>query len=1369
MYVPLAGNCSQRAGDPYGQRAIALQAGINQFSNSKASEQSTAGYIAFSGSIISGHEFEPVVLNEAGKIAFDSQIDVLEQEIDDLNFRSGTDYAEALDKAISWFNDETLTPNSKQAIVFISDGRPTQQEERLPDLQNSLLAADIPVYGIFLGTGSAGSALEDLSTSQRYYTIDPDSSRKLAVVVDSIITEISQGFAAQTVSVQNVSTGQSSASSDSIEAISETEFRIFLDSTIELDKGSNQVAINANFSSPAQGVDDTTISFNVTINVEGDPDPDCITYYCYPESRLEILNDSLTQQNTSYTIRLTTYDTSLSVAYFTVSTTNEGDREADVRFTSRVEETDNTGTTYLVFEGTYQFRSSNSGTSAPNNGTVEARLTDTLFAEWENTRASRDTATARKNVKSLPNGFSIDSVSSSTSPYADFGTVTTWQAGDSMPLVGKIFADNEILQEYQSSPLNEYIRWEFRDTVTGNLNDSSIGFLTADSVHQLSFYPRQARKTVKIMAWLDRPDLPQELRNQTRDSILVYIGPGEPSYLVIEGTPDSSLTNLYDPGRNSEIDLIEIDPNSREDSAYAILRDKESNFIGPSTNTDWESRNPNIVTARDGDADIGEGHVEKGVEDSGQVYVLATSGTYPGLLDSVLVVSRKYTIDSLRIVNEPGQRIGELAMTTNDDTTLYVEGWRSDGLGWETVTADWSIVSQTVTTEPLPPSGSADWEFSPSDTGTGWIKVERPGAASDSIQIDFTPGFPTQLEIEIIDPAIDSIIAGQEITAVVRIRNENGPIPGLYCYPDQTGGRLVVYQDVLGPGGGTRPDPTSTVNDSTAPLNQEPDTAWRSPECFTNGIDTVSFVLYYAPSSPDSLNQLIVRLHGLEARTDEFRVYPDSVDSITMYNVSTPEPSPAGDTIRLDAGNYRLLESRLYDRFGNSIDCSTDSVVWRAQGGIPQVTDSTACRIYYKTDDVQYDAEGTVCVRSGMDTSIADCAYIIITAPDAVLVTAKTRDFDADGYLDGIVLTYDKAIDTTGFSTGNIDISYVRTSFDITQARLIEDNILLVTFAEEDTGVPQTGWTPQISITGLNGADDVNERTAADGAPPVIWKVVKEIKNIDDRSQDIVTVTFSENLSTTPGGADSPFESFIVWQDNDSSLAVVDTMLEDIDFFLVSQEDDQAKFQMKNGRNLTVDNLLSIQVGGDFKFSDNAANPQKTANNRQVYVELEGLDLRVTAGPNPFPPNANPAYLKEDETLRSYKSKTVAEFVYNFGGTAFVVDIPLPSNPDNIDYMKITGSLKIYDVVGNLVYSRDNQDNLVLEEWRTSVAWTGDKQLGFRWLGVNDKGMKVAPGAYNAILRLHIKYLDAYGVEQTENLMEQIALGVRRNNLTTDE
>ncbi|MBD3345062.1 MAG: hypothetical protein GF401_08375 [Chitinivibrionales bacterium] len=1369
LSIPFDNSNCEWAGDPYGQRAIAVQAGISRLYTSHAASQSTAGYIGFNDNIESNHSFPPILLDEIGKSQFDQDVvNTLEQWVNDRNGGT-TDYREALDRAIEWLQNSSLTPNKNKAVIFISDGRPC-----CPDNDESVSPTDtqrmffrsnnIPVYGIFLGGGDAGGALNDLAeySNGAYIAISPESTQTLLpTIVDSIVGEISQGYAAQTVSVKNISTGQSAADSDSIYVISETEFQIFLDSVIELHPGNNQIAIDAHFSSPTQSVDDTTISFNITIAVEGAADPSCVTYTCHPASELEILNDSLSQQDTRYTLRLTTYATELSEAYITVTSRNKGDREENIRLTNPSMRVDNSGNGYLIFETTVSFISSNTGFSTPNNGITEARLTDTLDAEWKHPRDPRDRALTIKYVRSLPSQLRIDSLLSSPGGYPEYPSLVLWPAGDSIPLFSKIFADNRILQDYQSSPLDSSIKWEFRDITTGIAGDSSIGYLTDSTGFETWFYPKQARKTILVKAQLERPDLPREFQDLTRDSILVYIEPGPPAQLVIEGTSDSSATNLYDPTRSSEIDVIEIDPNSRIDSACAVLRDREGNYIGPSTNTAWPSSNTDIITARNGDESAGQGFMEKSVQDSGRAAVSATSGRYSNLTDSVLVISRKYSIIALKILAGDGKvEVDTLRMTTNDDTTLHVQGLRSDNGMWEDVTADWSVSSSTAGTDPKSPSGSSSWTFSPSDTGSGWIKTERSGATSDSILVEFTPGNPTQVEIEIINPKIDSMRAGKEITAVVRLRNENGPVPGLYCYPEHADGRLVVYQEILGRGGGTKPAPVSIVKDTTSLLNQRPDAGIQSPECFIDGIDTVKFVLYYAPSDPDSLNQLIVGLHGLEAKTPKFRVYPDELDSLVIFNGETAKP--VEDTLRLDAGDYRFFKAGLYDRFGNTIDCRNDSIIWSSEAQVPQITDSTACWIHFKTTEIQHDTRGSVCLHSAKDSTITDCVHLIVTAPDAALISASTRDYDADGYIDGIVCTYDKKVDTTGFSIHDITIMHNQNVFTVSDIHLIEKNVILIGITEEETAAPQTGWTPAITIVNLKEAQDVFNVTAADRVSPVIWKVVKEIKDYNDRSRDIVTVTFSEDLDDIPGGRDSPFESFHVWYQNNSTTTEVDTMLKGVDFFLVSQDEKRAKFQMRNGNDLNVDHLLSIHAGGKFRFTDKHSNTQRDKNNRRVNVELQGLELRVRAGPNPFRPIATPRFLAEDHKLRAYHSKEVAQFVYNHGGIAFIIDIPIPSNQKNREYMTITGALKIYDITGNLVYSRENLDNLMPEEWQNPDSWRGDKQLGLRWLGVNDRAVKVAPGAYRAVIRLHIAYPDAYDTEQRIELLEQISLGIQR-------
>jgi hypothetical protein len=317
------------------------------------------------------------------------------------------------------------------------------------------------------------------------------------------------------------------------------------------------------------------------------------------------------------------------------------------------------------------------------------------------------------------------------------------------------------------------------------------------------------------------------------------------------------------------------------------------------------------------------------------------------------------------------------------------------------------------------------------------------------------------------------------------------------------------------------------------------------------------------------------------------------------------------------------------------------------------------------------------------------------------------------------------------------------------------DTLFYIELDELRNNLPQTAWTPTVSIAGLEDVLNTQAPTQ-DGAGPVIWKVVKEVKNVDDHTNDIVTVTFSEDLDRVPGSSDKPGVVFVVWTVSGGDTIATDTLLAGIDFFLVSNTDNVAKFQMVNNRNLTGNNFMSIRVTAgvappvvDASSGLNAPN----ANNRKVRVVINST-MTVRAGPNPMVPNSR---LRNDANLIYQNPRKVAQDAYQNGGTAFLVSIQLPSDTE----MTLEGELLVYDVAGNLVHYRPSNgpiENLP-EEWKSQAGTTQD--LGVYWNGFNDQRMRCSPGVYRAIVKMTAEYrLD--GQRKTERLAKVVAIGVGR-------
>ena len=216
-------------------------------------------------------------------------------------------------------------------------------------------------------------------------------------------------------------------------------------------------------------------------------------------------------------------------------------------------------------------------------------------------------------------------------------------------------------------------------------------------------------------------------------------------------------------------------------------------------------------------------------------------------------------------------------------------------------------MAQGLTTAPMPPGQAGQWSFSPVAPGTGWVRVymDNDSTRPDTALVTFTPGPPTNIDISIITPA-NQLIAGDTILALVRIQNKDGLVPGLWC--DST-----AYQDTLGNGG--RLPPIVIGDGGSSPLTQKGTIPGAIHECFQNGIDTIKFVLFYAPYNSDSAHQIFVSLGGLNAKTEPFKLLPGDLYRLRLES-ATGVHLTGTDSMTYPNGHVTIY-SVGYDMFGN--------------------------------------------------------------------------------------------------------------------------------------------------------------------------------------------------------------------------------------------------------------------------------------------------------------------------------------------------------------------------------------------------------------------------------------------------------------------
>jgi hypothetical protein len=278
---------------------------------------------------------------------------------------------------------------------------------------------------------------------------------------------------------------------------------------------------------------------------------------------------------------------------------------------------------------------------------------------------------------------------------------------------------------------------------------------------------------------------------------------------------------------------------------------------------------------------------------------------------------------------------------------------------------------------------------------------------------------------------------------------------------------------------------------------------------------------------------------------------------------------------------------------------------------------------------------------------------------------------------------------------------------------------------------------------------------AIDGAGPVVWTVVKSIKQLTNRKSDLVTVTFSEPIQEVNGSAfnllTAPGSVFNVWKDSSGILVLDTAMFSGIKSFAsISSDGKTVTFYMDNGtdttEDLTAQYLISLKSDSskivDLASQPNA--PSKINQKTQVQIVSHTPNIVIVA-PNPAAPsNVHPGNLDI-----SYNANAL-QWAQTDGGVALDFKVPATSDSSN----SITGYIKIFDVIGNLVCEAgDNKTNLLKSANFSGKSSVQDYYI--YWNGLNAKQRKVAPGIYRAIL-----YLTTTSTGSTERLIATI--GIRR-------
>ncbi|NLD92619.1 MAG: fibro-slime domain-containing protein [Fibrobacter sp.] len=962
------------------------------------------------------------------------------------------------------------------------------------------------------------------------------------------------------------------------------------------------------------------------------------------------------------------------------------------------------------------------------------------------------------SVTVVPNDANYLSIYNKTGPEKASGTFAyvslpdsvTVSADSTLPLVAKIFDINKIwLSQYETdASKSATIQWKIVEN-SGHINS---GTLNANAGHSVVFTPDSAHRNVLVVASIAiSPTL------TSSDTVKIHINAGAPKKLFIE--PSANWQSS--PNRPNPVDTIKIQDSVTTANGYAILRDVKNNFASYSTSTAWNVLdNDTIITIRNGVTVVGEGIVERKAK-TGLARISAFDNTY-SLRDSTYVKLLEYYYRALRIVVGNDTGLKQLTINTNQDTTLRVQGLRSDTTIWEYIdNGTWSntpSLDKSIKT----PGTAATWRLSPTDTATGAVMVSMPTdprTIPDTLDVTFIPGPPVSVTIEIVTPA-DSLIAGETINAVVKIHNLDGIVPGKYCFDAKD----VKYTDVIPQGGNSRPKPYVLIGVDTLFLSENWTDATKE-QCFYGGVDTIDLKLFYATTTRDSMHAITVSLGSLQGITAPFTLLPNKIDTILVYRDNKP-------ITKLDI-TYEEKDVRLvaigFDKYGNLRGAETSN--WKIDSILPSIRNpNRVTQIFYDATSAKESINGGLVVHSTTDTSATGKLSINITGPLNKIESAITRDNNGNGLLDGVDLVFTrpvilpKDVSLAGFTIFGPDGS-VYTVDSIRTDSNKADSIWHVFLKEIVTTTPQTNCTLTVMVDPIDSlliaGTGSKVLSTEDGAGPVVWYVEKKIVDLDDRTRDIVTVTFSEDVVRVSdnqrlGATDTLTKIFTVWQlDPTGKLVVVDSMLVGINSIKVLNNR-QVQFITSNGVDISGKNYFSIT--GTTPYIKDAAdlkNPPVVINKQTVVTILAVANPPLVPVPNP----SKPIFTRVEAgkfTLVDQPDATT--WVKNDrSGVALTFTIAVPQQSENV---QIRCKAKIHDFVGNLVTSAVN-DDIIPSIVKNSYSTTYPVQ--FYWNMSNSKKMPCAPGVYKIQLAVEFYTTDGKPVpsKYKDFKMEEI-IGIGR-------
>lgn len=219
--------------------------------------------------------------------------------------------------------------------------------------------------------------------------------------------------------------------------------------------------------------------------------------------------------------------------------------------------------------------------------------------------------------------------------------------------------------------------------------------------------------------------------------VKVRVEPGPAHHLVIEGSPDSSLSLRND----NPLEQVTLALGQTTFDIYATLRDEYGNYISHASQAAWVSFDQSIVRVAPGnEPQLGEGTITR-VGSAGQTRVSATQNS---LADTITVLLEGVPYDQIRIVGADVTN-DTLRLGVNVTSTLTALGHRANTSTWDTVEVRWD--GPGITLSPSAPPWASQWIGLSGATGdTGQIIIRKTVGAlamADTITVIIRQNLPS--------------------------------------------------------------------------------------------------------------------------------------------------------------------------------------------------------------------------------------------------------------------------------------------------------------------------------------------------------------------------------------------------------------------------------------------------------------------------------------------------------------------------------------------------------------------------------------------------------------------------------------------------